>query len=500
MLIEVGRNTLGAAAARRPALGLRRIQCGSEPAFVAAPASWEVANGSSFREAVLRSGLITSEQVTRVEGELRLEGEAAPTRDEQLAAGLVQRGLLTPYQAAQLKEGRTKLNLGPYQITDYIDKGGMGQVYKAVHKVMGRVCAVKVLPLHKSTPESIANFMREIRTQAQLDHPHLVRAFDAGQDGRVHYLVTEYVPGTDLRRLVRSQGPLTMRQAASVIMQAALGLEHAHTRGLIHRDIKPGNILVTPTGVAKLSDLGLAGFIHEADEDPRMGRIVGTPDYVAPEIIDNPNQVERISDIYSLGCTLYYAVTGKVPFPGGTTAEKLRRHRIETPWHPRRFNPEISEEFVEIIADMMEKDPRARLSVAAEVAARLEPWAADASPFPTSPLTKSPWMPPPLPTGYEEETQETNVGAYDEEPDSSRAESASQGSQLTDAANPLAQDTRPLRKRPRQATPALPLVEPQEPPVLSRGVCVAIALAVSIPLSMLLGAALSFVVLTLLRR
>jgi serine/threonine protein kinase len=343
--------------------------------------------------------------------------------------------------------------------------------------------------------------MREIRTQGQLDHPNLVRAFDAGQDGKVHYLVTEYVPGTDLRRLVRSQGPLTMRQAASVIMQAAVGLEYAHTRGLIHRDIKPGNILVTPKGVAKLSDLGLAGFIHEAEEDPRVGRIVGTPDYLAPELIDNPNQVERISDIYSLGCTLYYAVTGKVPFPGGSTSDKLRRHRVETPWHPRRFNSEISEEFVEIIADMMEKDPMLRIQTAKDVASRLDPWATDVSQFPSPQLTKSPWMPPPLPTGADDEAQDTNVGSYDEEFDSSRLESASQYSQNTDAVAASGQETRPVRRRGAQnSPPPLPLMESmREPPVLSRGVSVAIALAVSIPLSMLLGAALSFLLLTWFR-
>jgi serine/threonine protein kinase len=459
-----------------------------------------VSTRSVFRESALVSGLLTVEQLEQVEVELRGGPEAGDPDDESLAAKLVELGLLTSYQAAQLKEGRTKLNLGPYLVTDYIDKGGMGQVYKAVHRVMGRVCAVKVLPLHKSTPDTISNFMREIRTQAQLDHPNLVRAFDAGQDGKVHYLVTEYVPGTDLRRLVRSQGALTMRQASSVIMQAALGLQYAHERGLIHRDIKPGNILVTPQGVAKLSDLGLAGFIHEAAEDPRVGRIVGTPDYLAPELIENPNTVTGVSDIYALGCTLYYAVTGKVPFPGGSTSDKLRRHRMETPWHPRRFNAEVSEEFVEIIADMMEKDPQNRTQVADEVAARLEPWATDVSQFPSSGMTKSPWMPPPLPTGVEEESQDTSVGQYEDEYDSSRFESASHYSQGTESVAGSGQETRPLRRRARHSPPPLPLAEPpREPPALSRGVSVAIALAISIPISMLLGAVLSFLLLTYFR-
>src|SRR5688572_5564219 len=198
----------------------------------------------------------------------------------------------------------------------------MGQVYKAVHQMMGRICAVKILPLEKSTPDSVNHFVREVRTHAQLDHPNLVRAYDAGRDGDVPYLVTEFVPGTDLRRLIRSRGRLSQQQAASVIMQAARGLEYAHQRGLIHRDVKPGNILVTPDGIAKVSDLGLAGFIHGLEDDPRAGKIVGTADYLAPEQIRTPNEITHVSDIYSLGCTLYYAVSGKVPFPGGTARDK----------------------------------------------------------------------------------------------------------------------------------------------------------------------------------
>src|SRR6185436_16467479 len=172
-------------------------------------------------------------------------------------------------------------------------------------------------------------------------------------------------------------GRLTMQQSANVIMQAALALEYAHSRGLIHRDVKPGNILVTPEGLVKVSDLGLSSYINETDNDLRSGKIVGTPDYLSPEQIRTPKDITYASDIYSLGCTLYYAVCGKVPFPGGTTKEKARRHCGETPWHPRRFNPDISEEFVEVIADMMEKDPKERIQTAHEVVNRLKYFAAE---------------------------------------------------------------------------------------------------------------------------
>ncbi len=322
----------------------------------------------------------------------------APLPDRLLADVLIEQEALTPYQADQLLEGRTKLNLGPYVITDWIGQGGMGQVFKAVHQLMGRECAVKVLPLARATQEARDNFRREIRMQAGLDCPYLVRAFDAGQDGNVHYLVTEYVPGMDLRRLVKSRGALPIQQAAKIIMQAALGLEYAHGKGLVHRDVKPGNILVTPAGDAKVSDVGLAGFAKDLINDPRAGKIVGTTDYISPEQIRTPLEIQTASDIYSLGCTLYYAVCGKVPFPGGDTTSKLRRHLEETPWHPRRFAIDIPEDFVDIIADMMDKDASKRIANAAEVASRLEPWIGDVMGVGSLSMSRSPWMAPPPPS------------------------------------------------------------------------------------------------------
>ncbi len=453
----------------------------------------KTAKRSLFRETALISGLVGKDQIDRAIAALQTRPDDLPTpleqvSDDELAARLVEMEVITQYQADQLRAGRTKLNLGPYTITDWIGQGGMGQVFKAVHTVMGRQCAIKVLPLNKSTPEAIENFRREIRTQAQLDHPHLVRAYDAGHDGNVHYLVTEYIPGTDLRQFVRRQGPLSMQQAANVIVQAAQGLEHAHQRGLIHRDVKPGNILVTPDGIAKVSDLGLSGFIDEAEQDPRAGRIVGTADYLSPEQIHSPSEVSSVSDIYSLGCTLYYSISGKVPFPGGTTKDKARRHLEETPWHPRRFNPNVSEEFVEVIADMMEKDPKNRIQKAGEVVARLEPWSRDSSPLRSQQLTKSPWMPPPLPMGDEglEETH-PNSDAYEDL--DSRAGSASQVSQSTGALVSNKQETNPIR---RVIPP--PLVRHRR----SRHAtfrAVAIALAISIPLSMLFGLFLALLLL-----
>jgi eukaryotic-like serine/threonine-protein kinase len=255
-----------------------------------------------FRRSALASGLLTVEQILEAEQALRAQGEPVgpwtEISDDLLAAKLVELGRVNRWQAEQLKVGRSKFNLGPYLVIDSIGQGGMGQVFKAEHRLMGRVVAIKVLPRHRSTPDAIASFTREIRAQAQFDHENLVRAFDAGHDGNVYFLVTEFVPGTDLRKLVRARGKLSMQDAATIISQAARGLAHAHSRGLVHRDMKPGNLLVTPDGQTKVSDLGLASFLGVEDPtDPRAGRIVGTADYLSPEHITSPSTLSPASDI-----------------------------------------------------------------------------------------------------------------------------------------------------------------------------------------------------------
>lgn len=375
----------------------------------------------AFYEAALRSRLVDEDQLRMALSRLRSANSGRLPNDPDgkvVAAELMKMRVLTSYQAEQLVAGRTKLSLGRYIITDWIGQGGMGQVFKAVHEMLGQERAIKVLPLSKSTPEAIESFRREIKTQARLDHPNLVRAYDAGVDGNVHYMVVEYVPGIDLRRLVRKERMLSVQRAANIVMQAAKGLEHAHECDLIHRDVKPGNILVTPDGVAKLSDLGLAAFLNDAT-DPRAGKIVGTADYLSPEQIQTPNDITIRTDIYSLGCTLYYAITGKVPYPGGNAKSKARRHLNETPWHPRRFNEEVSDEFVDLIGDMMEKDPEQRIQSAAEVVARLKPWASENTPV-SEQFHSSRWMAAPPPN---QEDDSVSVSAEGESEDQSSMES-----------------------------------------------------------------------------
>lgn len=345
---------------------------------------------SPFEQCILASGLLNEQQLDQARTgapwpEDDPSGPGDRPTDGQLAGHLVEAGLLNVWQAKQLLAGRTKFNLGPYQIIDSIGQGGMGQVFKAKHEKIGRIVAVKVLPYDKSTPEAVAGFTHEIRALARLDHPRLVAALDAGQDGSVYYLVTEYVSGMDLRKLVRVGGPLGMPTAAAIICQVAEGLEYAHAQGLVHRDIKPGNVLVSPHWEVKISDLGLAGSLNASHKnDPRYGKIVGTADYLSPDQVRDPWNPTPAWDIYSLGCTLYYAVTGKVPFPGGTTNDKARAHCDLRPLDPRRLNPNLSSEFVDMMADMMAKEPSQRIASARDVITRLTPFLPDPNDLATS--------------------------------------------------------------------------------------------------------------------
>jgi serine/threonine protein kinase len=330
-----------------------------------------------FRDTALASGLVDESQLAAAEaslaGVLDRDTAVAADWDQAVADRLVQDKLLTSFQAREILAGRRRFRLGQYTVLDEVARGGMGQVFKAEHAMMGREVAVKVLPRAKATPESEAAFRREMRMLGRLDHENLVRAYDAGYDAMVYYLVTELVPGLDLKRQVQKYGVLDEQQAASVISQAARGLAYAHEQGLVHRDVKPGNLLVMPDGRVKVLDLGLAGSQIE-EESSRLGRVVGTMDYIAPEQIRMPDDVGPSADIYALGCTLYYAVTGAVPFPGGTRREKMQRHLSLAPTPVRELAPRLSGEFCRVIDDMLAKDPAERIPSAAAVVERLRPW------------------------------------------------------------------------------------------------------------------------------
>lgn len=333
-----------------------------------------------FRDTALASSLVDGRAIESAEGVVRAtlgDGADASRWDQSLADVLVERGVLTRFQATQMLAGRRKLTLGQYRILDVLGQGGMGQVFRAEHLMMGREVAVKVLPRAKSTPDTEAAFRREIRMLGRLDHPNLVRALDAGHDGKVYYLVTELVDGVDLRKQVLKYGTLDEVSAAAVVTQVARGLAYAHAEGLVHRDVKPGNILVTPAGRAKLLDVGLAGSVLES-ESTRLGRVVGTMDYMAPEQIRSPDTVGPAADVYGLGCTLYFVLAGQVPFPGGTRQDKARRQLTEAPAPIQRFAPGISDAFCRVVEAMMDKDPVQRIGSADAVIEWLRPWTPDA--------------------------------------------------------------------------------------------------------------------------
>lgn len=333
-----------------------------------------------FHDTALASSLVDATAINSAEDVVRktLGTGGDPSRwDQAVADVLVERGTLTRFQATQMLAGRRKLTLGQYRILDVLGQGGMGQVFRAEHAMMGREVAVKVLPRAKSTPDTEAAFRREIRMLGRLDHPSLVRALDAGHDGKVYYLVTELVEGVDLRKQVLKYGTLDEVAAAAVVSQVARGLAYAHTEGLVHRDVKPGNIIVTPAGRAKLLDVGLAGSVLES-ESTRLGRVVGTMDYMAPEQIRSPDTVGPAADVYGLGCTLYFVLAGQVPFPGGTRQDKARRQLTETPAPIQKFAPGVSDAFCRVVEAMMDKDPVQRIGTADAVIEWLRPWTPDA--------------------------------------------------------------------------------------------------------------------------
>lgn len=332
-----------------------------------------------FVDLLKRSQLIEADQLQKLLAEyLPPEGPSSLTAEE-LAEKLIAAGILTRWQCDKLLEGRYKgFFLGKYKLLDHLGTGGMSSVYLAEHVLMQRRVAIKVLPKHRVQDASyLARFLREAKAAAALDHRNIVRAYDVDNDGVNHYLVMEYVEGQDLQRMVRERGPLPYNEAAEYIRQAAEGLHHAHQAGLIHRDIKPANLLVNKNGTVKLLDLGLARFTDDERGSLTIAydeNVLGTADYLAPEQAVDSHRVDHRADIYSLGCTLYYLLTGHPPFCEGTLAQRIMKHQREAPPSIRDERPDAPEDLVAICLKMMAKKPSARYQTAAEVAQALRLW------------------------------------------------------------------------------------------------------------------------------
>ncbi|HEY7154502.1 MAG TPA: serine/threonine-protein kinase [Gemmataceae bacterium] len=294
-----------------------------------------------------------------------------------LAQEMIRRGWLTPYQINQLGKGcGATLLLGSYVLLDRLGEGGMGTVFKARHRKMGRIVALKTLrPERLNKPDVLRRFRREIQAAARLSHPNIVLAYDADEANGVHFFTMEYIEGRDLARLVREDGPLDVARACDYVRQAALGLQHAHEQGMVHRDIKPHNLLLNNKGVIKILDLGLARLTPTAEIDATMtgsltheGVVMGTPDFMAPEQSLSTRTVDIRADLYALGCTLYFLLAARPPFPGGTLGDKIARHLAEEPQPVEQLRSDVPLAVAAVIRKLMAKKPEDRYATPAETA------------------------------------------------------------------------------------------------------------------------------------
>jgi serine/threonine protein kinase len=341
-------------------------------------------------ELIKKSGLVAAAELDE---HLRRRRAAALTLTPvELADALVRDDVLTLFQARQLLQGRHKnfVLSGKYKILQPLGAGGMGQVFLCEHAVMHRQVAIKMLPpAQASDPAAVARFHREVRAVARLAHPNIVTAHDADRDGSHFFLVMEYIDGQTLHHLVKRGGAVPPHEAAHYTRQAALGLQHAHEHGLVHRDIKPRNLLVDLAGTVKVLDLGLARFFHDETDDisrRQESSPLGTTDYMAPEQAVDSHAADIRADIYSLGATFYFLLAGHSPFQGMSTMEKILSHQTRQPRPIRDLRPEVPAGMAAVLERMMAKDPRQRYQVPADVASALAPYVRSAPPRPGPPV------------------------------------------------------------------------------------------------------------------
>ena len=317
-----------------------------------------------FYEVLSRSQILSSKQLAAVEKQIRQTRNSTSTH--QLVTRLIDRGWVTKWQSEKLLRGRYKgFFLDKYKLTDHLGTGGMSTVYLAEHTLTHQQRAIKVLPRKRLNDRSyLLRFYREARAIAALNHRNIIRIFDVNHQNDTHFMVMEYVQGSDLFDEVTDNGPVGFEFARDCIAQAAEGLAHAHQNHLIHRDIKPANLFRTQNGVVKVLDLGLA-LLKSEDDDHGLSRqfnenTMGTADYLSPEQAINSHDIDQRADIYSLGCTLYFLLTGQPPFNEGTLAQRIAKHQTVMPTEVAGLRKDCPEGLQQICMKMMAKNPNDR--------------------------------------------------------------------------------------------------------------------------------------------
>ena len=338
-------------------------------------------SASQFIEILRRSGLVESAKLDEILAVIESEASAEQLEDPAfLADQFVRQCLLSAWQSKQLLKGRYKgFFLRQYKILGHLGSGGMSSVYLAEHTLMQRRVAVKVLP-RKRLEKAIylERFIREAQAIAALDHPNIIRAYDFDHEGDIHYIIMEYFPGDNLQAIVERDKKVPFPRIVNILRQTADALAHAHAIGVIHRDVKPSNVLVNQQGEVKVLDLGLAlldeqvyeGRITHIQEDT----ILGTADYLAPEQALDSHKVDARADIYALGGVLYFCLTGHPPFPEGSVSKRLLDHQQSEPSSILIDRPDAPEDLVALCKKMMSKNPDHRQQSAREVVHDFEDW------------------------------------------------------------------------------------------------------------------------------
>jgi eukaryotic-like serine/threonine-protein kinase len=326
---------------------------------------------------LLKSRLVARAALDPLLATLPRESEADAA--VRLARRLIQEGRITHYQARKLLAGATQgFFLGGYRILRPLGEGGMGKVYLAEHSEGGVQVAIKVLPPRKAAEEeqAVLRFRREMDLSRRVRHPNLARSLGDGEERGVHFMILEYIPGESLFQAVKGEhgGAFRVPDVARLFLKVIDGLDAAHAAGLVHRDIKPSNIMITPDGDARLLDLGLARAVEDDRPLTRQNIVVGTLDYISPEQIVNAASADCRSDLYSLGCTIYFALAARPPFEGGDIVNKIFKQRMDDPEPLERVARGVPPAFAAIVRKLMAKNPDDRYQNCAQLRTDLARW------------------------------------------------------------------------------------------------------------------------------